>query len=92
MDAQLQVHADYTDEKIGKPALEVTFVAADKEGAATQPVDTSHFSAKDWTLPYPINNSKQTGDHRGLADGAQMLLTFILRGAWESADSLHRTC
>lgn len=58
---QVKLHADYTGEDIGKPDLDVTFVAADGAGANSAPVDTAHFNSKSWTLPQKVNNFSRTG-------------------------------
>ncbi|KAK9915325.1 hypothetical protein WJX75_007630 [Coccomyxa subellipsoidea] len=58
---EVKLHADYTGEDIGKPDLDVTFVAADGGGANSAPVDTAHFNSKSWTLPQKVNNFSRTG-------------------------------
>lgn len=61
MHAQVQLSADYTADDIGKPALEITLVAADKAGQYTQPINTATFDATPWTLPFTVNEFERIG-------------------------------
>ena len=54
------MHADYTDESLGTPVLDITFVDA---GTGTRsPIgDTSGFQAAPFPLPYEVNNKTRYG-------------------------------
>jgi hypothetical protein len=57
----MQVYADYTDEALGKPNLEIKFVDADTVGAVSEPVSTLGFKAQTYKLPYLVGPETREG-------------------------------
>ena len=59
---QIKVHADYTTENIGTPALELTFVAADS-GDEAGVVTTADCQTTPWELPYRVGGGADSIRH-----------------------------
>ena len=57
----MQVYADYTDEAIGKPNLDIKFVDANTAGVVSDPVSMSGFDAQPYQLEYRVGPYTREG-------------------------------
>lgn len=57
----MQVYADYTDEAIGKPNLDIKFVDANTAGVVSDPVSTLGFNAQPYQLEYLVGPNTRKG-------------------------------
>ena len=57
----MQVYADYTDEAIGKPNLDIKFVDADTAGVVSAPVSALGFYAQPYQLEYLVGPNTRKG-------------------------------
>ena len=57
----MQVYADYTDEAIGKPNLDIKFVDANTAGVVSDPMSTLGFNAQPYQLDYLVGPYTREG-------------------------------